>query len=108
MKVKGTNISLNATRITELAEAGDSLMQTTLEMMILSKTLPFRRRKEGIEWLKRAADSGDPLGMYMLARAYGVERELDPEGSEARMWMERSAKARHPAAQAEYGMSLLD
>lgn len=108
VKVKGTNISLNATRITELAEAGDPLMQTTLGMMILSKTLPFRRREEGVTWLKRAAEGGDPLGMYMLARAYGVEKDLDPDGSEARAWIERSAKAGHPAAQAEYGMSLLD
>ena len=106
--IEGTRYSVDLVGLKRSAREGNSSSQAMLGQMHLARIVPFHSRRKGIEWLTRSAENNDPLGMYCLARAYGIEKDLDPDGSKARAWLRRSAELGNSRAQLEYGLLLLE
>lgn len=106
--IEGTRYSVDLVGLKRSAKEGNSSSQAILGQMHLAQIVPFHSRRKGIEWLTRSAENNDPLGMYCLAQAYGIEKDLDPDGSKARMWIRRSAELGNSRAQLEYGLLLFE
>ncbi len=75
-----------------LAEEGDAEAQYQLGMLLLFGQGVRQRVDEGIEWLKRAADSGSYLAANELAQIYTSGREVAPDEQEAMKWIERATQ----------------
>lgn len=90
--------------IRTLAEKGDADSQAYLGNMLLRDHFTVQ---EGIDWLRRAADSGDPKGQYELAMAYNKGTGVSVDKQEAFRLFDLAADQGHAEALFASGKMLM-
>jgi hypothetical protein len=90
--------------LVDRAEAGDPDAQLDLALGYLQRG----SAEEAVEWVRRAAESGDPEAMAVLALALREPPVDAATLAEARAWNERAVAAAHPEALAAQALVFLE
>lgn len=88
-------VFLTTPQLTEKAEQGDAIAQTTL-----GTAYYFGRKKEQVEkdyvkalyWYKKAAEQNQPIALYRLGVMYELGQGVEKDEKEAFKWYLKSAK----------------
>lgn len=91
-------------RITARAKYGEPEMQALLGDLIISGQIADREWYEGVAWLFKASDRGNPDAMYSLSKVFSLEG-LDPNGTIGKRWLQKAGEAGCSEAQIELGMN---
>jgi TPR repeat protein len=87
----------------KLAEQGDANAQTWLARIYLS----MNDLKEGLAWLRKAADQGNMEAQALLGLAYFRGRGVDKDAQAAAKWLRPAAEKGYPRAEGLLGHVLL-
>jgi len=60
---------------------------------------------EAFRWYRKAADSGDAMGQFMVGNCYEKGFGISPDLAEAARWFQKSAEQNNPLAQMTLGMA---
>jgi TPR repeat protein len=87
----------------KLAEQGDANAQTWLARIYLS----MNDMKEGLAWLRKAADQGNMEAQALLGLAYFRGRGVDKDAQVAAKWLRPAAEKGYPRAEGLLGHVLI-
>jgi len=87
------------------ANAGDVMAMRSLAYLFLSDRLGPPDPREGLRWLRKAADAGDAESAFDLADRHDNGKGVNRDKAEAAKWYRKAAD--HGHAPAQYNLALL-